>query len=100
MKLLDEYKGKEKEIHEYFGYEEEWEMYPIDDCIKFYWTLKEDHVWFWDTLEEAKIGEEEYSCYILSDGVYVKEDYTMIKVDSQTDGNKLLAIFDNYKEVK
>ena len=109
MQLLDEYFSIEKKIHEYFGYEENWRVIPIDDSRKYYWHLEGEGpgtVHFADTEEELRTqtGEyytnEIYTQRHLAKWVYRGQDYTMIAVDTQTDGNKFLSIFDNAKEIK
>ena len=107
MKLLDEYFKLQKQIYEYFGYKEDWVVIPIDDCTEYYWKLFGEgpgEVYFGDTIEDIK-GENGYSNEIytqrfLPKWVYRGEEYTMIVVDTNVDGNKFLQIFDNKKEVK
>jgi len=109
MKLLDKYFQLQNEIHEYFGYEENWVAIPIDDKRKYYWTLHqyergEGEVLFSETKEE-QIDEPIYSNEIytqrfLKKWAYRGKDFTMICVDTHADGNKFLQIFDNSKEIK
>ncbi len=114
MKLLDQYFELQNKIYEYFGYREDWVSIPIDDCRKYYWTIngteRNGEVVFAEgtTADEAlkKIeGEGEYYSNIiytqrfLPKWVYRGENFTMICVDTQTDGNKFLSIFDNAKEL-
>lgn len=108
MKLLDDYSRLEKEIHDYFGYKEQWVVMPIDDGRKYYWSLNEGRgiVGFADTEEELKnecgnyFENEIYTQRSLEKYVYRVQDFTMICVDTCTDGNKFLQIFDNSKEIK
>lgn len=62
---------------------------------------------FAETLEDLNDEEkgnyysnEIYTQRFLPKYVYRTKDYTMISVDTHTDGNKFLQIFDNSKEVK
>ena len=100
MKLLEKYFELQKEIYEYFGYEEEWSVYPIDDQTRYFWFIDTylDVVWFFDDKEayENEDGMHSYSCQIIE--IYRRDDYTMIKVDTNTDFNKFLSIYDNSKE--
>lgn len=101
MKKLDEYFKLQKEIYEFFGYEEEWKVYPLDDCTEYYWFVTDSQVWFFDS-QEAYVtndGMHMYSneLYGKNRGVYPTRKYTMIRVDTNTDGNKFLMILDNSK---
>lgn len=106
MKMLDNYLKLEKQIHDYFGYVEDWVAIPIDDRRDMYWWLNGDHeVIFAEELEkfDERTGmyysDEIYTQRFHSKWVYRGEDYTMIMVDTHTDGNKFLAIYDNAKEI-
>ena len=105
MDILDNYKDIERQIHEYFGYKEDWRIFPISDETESFWSLNgegpgEVHL----SLEECnlRLGMKTiwpiYTQRHLPKWVYRGNDYTMIVVDTQTDGNKFLAIFDNKKE--
>jgi len=112
MKLLDEYFKIQKQIYDYFGYIEDWVVIPIDDARDYYWKLTqnedgEGYVRFAESikdLQDTKRGlfyeNEIYTQRFLPKWVYRGEDYTMICVDTRTDGNKFLQIFDNSKEMK
>lgn len=112
MKKLDDYFKLQKEIYDYFGYEEGWTVYPLDDRREMYWIIRDDEIWFTknrhdllkiieDDSEWEGLGPESDNYY--SDEVFgqkfIGADYTMLYVDTQTDGNKFLAIYDNKKEV-
>lgn len=111
MDLLDQHQSLREKIFEYFGYVEDWRVLPLDDARGLYWQLngegpgevlcadsKED-------LDEENIEEGEYYSFPiytqrhLPKWVYRGPEYTMIVVDTLTDGNKLLMIFDNEKEL-
>lgn len=106
MKILDDYLKLQQEIYDYFDYEEQWRVIPIDDRRDFYWYLNSDEVSYAEKLED--FNEEVGNYYADSiytqrhhdQWVYRKDDYTMIMVDTHCDGNKFLAIFDNTKEQK
>jgi len=107
MKLLDDYFKLQKQIYDYFGYEEDWVVIPIEDSTDYFWHITEHTVEFADTIKEL-IDEESGNYYtngiyhqrFLPKWVYRTSDYTMICVDTHTDGNKFLQIFDNEKEIK
>lgn len=110
MQLLNEYNQKRQELFDYFGYEENWRVIPVDDATMYYWRLtgegSGDEVQFADTVEELENEEgnyytnEIYTQRFLPKWVYRGKDYTMVVVDTHTDGNKFLQIFDNSKEIK
>ena len=109
MKLLDEYLKLREEIFSYFGYVEDWRVIPIDDARHYYWKLtgedRGDSVSFHEDkrLVERDSGDvysnEIYTQRHLPKWVYRAAEYTMVVVDTHTDGNKFLQIFDNSKEI-
>lgn len=112
MKELDDYFAAERKVHDFFGFEGCWRVFPLEDMRKCFWYVDEDgqEVKF-DYSEEPFLDKDlgpQYSNSIISPdfspedspGVYRKDGYTMIVVDTQCDGNKFLAIFDNTKEMK
>ena len=105
MEMLDDYLNLQKQIHDYFGYVEDWRVIPIEDTRGYYWFLKgDDEVVFAECPEDfnQEAGnyyvDEIYKQRFLPKYVYRGEKYTMIAVDTQTDGNKFLRIFENDKE--
>jgi hypothetical protein len=107
MKILDDYLALKAQVFDYFGYVEDWCVIPIEDRRPYYWRLYGEgpgEVRFAET--EAKLddpGESYYSDEIytnrhLPKWVYRGAEYTMVCVDTHTDGNKFLSIFDNSKE--
>ena len=109
MELLDKYSKAKEELFEYFGYKEDWTVIPIDDSTEYFWELEGEgpgNVYFAFT-EEALVERdgthyenEIYTQRFLPKWVYRGKDYTMVCVDTHTDGNKFLQIFDNKKEIK
>ncbi|MFA5158805.1 MAG: hypothetical protein WC451_06535 [Patescibacteria group bacterium] len=107
MEILDKFKALRQEIFSYFGYVEDWRVLPIVDARQYFWSLDglgPGKVKFADTIAELK-GEagnyyenEIYTQRHLPKWVYRGKDYTMIVVDTHTDGNQFLQIFDNRKE--
>lgn len=110
---LNNYFALQQQIFDYFGYVEDWKVIPLDDSTECYWKLttyedcsgyvrfSEDAVNLSEENEEQ--GEyyenEIYTQRFLPKWVYRGEEYTLICVDTHTDGNKFLQIFDNKKEV-
>lgn len=108
MKILDQYLGLQEKIYKYFGYVEDWVAIPIDDRREYYWKIVggEQHGGEVEYCTEPTFTDEDhlysdsiYTQRFLPKWVYRGEDYTMIVVDTHTDGNKFLAIFDNTKEL-
>ena len=104
MKLLDEYFSIQRQLFEYFGYEENWRVIPIDDCRGSLWSTDGTTVVrFADKIEDFATGNyyenEIYTQRHLPKWVYRGEEFTMIVVDTHTDGNKFLQIFNNKLEL-
>jgi hypothetical protein len=109
MQLLNDYNQKRQELFDYFGYVENWKAIPVDDATMYHWRLTGerhgDEIQFADTIEELEsesgnyYTNEIYTQRFLPKWVYRGADYTMVVVDTHTDGNKFLQIFDNAKEI-
>jgi hypothetical protein len=109
MELLTNYLALQKELFDYFGYVEDWRVIPIEDSRDEYWHLTDSEttgaVRFHedkDTLLHSDGNYYENEIYTqrhLHKWVYRGKDYTMICVDTHTDGNQFLQIFSNDKEV-
>lgn len=124
MKLLEEYFKLQKQIYDHFDYVENWKVIPLSDDTEYFWHLEEfaegnGTLHFAESRENLrKIIEnnyqwndeginsddyytnEIYTQRFLEKWVYRAEDYTMVCVDTQTDGNKFLSILDNAKEIE
>lgn len=110
MELLHKYFDVQKEVHDYFGYVEDWVVIPLDDATNYFWLLdgggaSGGMVRFAETKDQFDSEGDYYENVIytqrhLPKWVYRGKDYTMICVDTHTDGNKFLQVFDNSKEVK
>lgn len=102
-KILEEYNETKKQIYNYFGYVEDWVVIPIEDRTNYLWDFGEDDVVFAKNKNDFETGnyyqDEIYKQRFLNKWVYEKDGYTMICVDTHTDGNKFLAIYDNSKRV-
>ena len=106
MKQLDEYLKLQKEIYDYFGYIEDWVVIPLDDAREYYWRIYDNTVCFGDSIYELEsetgnyYENEFYYHNNSSKNIYEGEKYTMICVDTRTDGNKFLQVFDSNKRMK
>jgi hypothetical protein len=107
MELLDRYNALRDEVFAYFGYVENWRAIPLDDARKYFWKLDGEGpgvVEFAETEEELDSEDgryyvnEIYTQRHLPKWVYRGADYTMIVVDTNTDGNKFLRVFANVNE--
>lgn len=110
FKLMDDEQAARKALFAYFGYVEDWRILPLEDCTKYYWQLHggEAHggvVEYADLkveLTDSGTGDyyqnDIYTNRFLPKWVYRGPEYTMIVVDTHTDGNKLLQVFTNDKE--
>lgn len=105
MKELDIYLDALRAVHQYFGYNEDWAVIPLDDRREYFWALDgEDTVYYalsMDSVQKREGDEEDgYEDEILHrrhlpKAVYVGAEYTLIVVDTHTDGNRFLAVFAN-----
>ena len=108
MKLLDDYLSTVEQIHQYFGYVEDWVTIPLYDARHYFWQIQgEDtngRLCYAKTEEELKTGKGDYyeadiyTQRFLPKWVYRAAEYTMISIDPHTDGNKFLIVLDNTKE--
>ncbi len=107
LMLIDDCFEAIEKVHEYFGYVEDWVKIPLDDARGLFWFVNQiqGFVRFAETKEKLLLGDGEYyenqiyTQRFLPRYVYRVEKHTMICVDTRTDGNKFLQIFDNDKEV-
>lgn len=105
--IFFDYNELKNKIYDYFGYVEDWVVIPLDfDAIDYSWYLDQNEngsgtVWFQDLdNDEDLYSHQIYTQRFLPKWVYRGNDYTMICVDTQTDGNKFLSIFTNSLELK
>ena len=105
MNIFDKYFESLQDVYNYFGFEEDWVVLPLDNRREFYWLVNEDDVRYGkkdDVINETGdyYSDEIYKHRFYKKWIYRGKDYTMIMVDTHTDGNKFLAIFENSKELK
>jgi hypothetical protein len=113
-KLIDEHLTLLGKIHDYFGYKESWSVYPLSDEREFFWYMDEDEdqIHFSNSKDNLQLIIDNDFDYEIADAdrndyytdevieVYRAPDYTLVVVDTHTDGNKFLAIYRNIKELK
>ncbi|AUR89231.1 hypothetical protein NVP1121O_203 [Vibrio phage 1.121.O._10N.286.46.C4] len=108
MELFSNYEKMKKEIFEYFGYVEDWRILPLVFDTDMYWAVDDVSVVFSEDLsnliEEDLVGNHYentiYKQRHLPKWVYRGEEYTMIVVDTPSDGNQCLQVFSNSKEIE
>ena len=109
MQLLDDYRATVEAIHSYFGYVEDWVVIPLEDGRRYYWQLRGGDAYggrlcYAKSEHELETGEGDYyespiyTQRFLPRWVYRAKDYTMVSIDTQTDGNHFLIVLDNTKE--
>jgi len=104
--IIDTYFKLQSGIFECFGYIENWKVIPMEDSRECVWLLNEEagFVRFAVDMEDFESGDyyenEIYTQRFLTKYVYRTDNFTMICVDTHTDDNKYLQIFDNKKEIK
>lgn len=109
MKQLDDEQAARKAVFEYFGYVEDWRVLPLDDAREMFWRIEgtdqSGKVRFADSIEQLDDEDagdyyenEIYTQRFLPKWVYRGPEYTMVCVDTHTDGNQYLQIFSNANE--
>lgn len=102
MELLDRYFVLQQQIYDYFGYEPGGPLLPLTDDTTYYWSIDGDIVRFGETPDHDKWQYD----YVGLPGVskrgwiYPGEEFTLLVVDTETSGNKVLAVFDNARRVE
>jgi hypothetical protein len=100
-----------EEIHEYFGYREDWVCIPMNNRMGDYWMIigegvdgryvYSDEPFTKESVEAGKVYSGLiYTQRFLKKWVYRGKDMTLLCANTQTDGNKFLMIFENDKECK
>lgn len=110
MKLLDQYFDIQEKIYNNFGYKEYWREIPLADFTEYYWAFSKTE--YGDEIKYASevgnvfngTGIDGFSCSVymhprLSKWIYTSNEHTMMCIDTHSDNNKYLAIFDNSKVV-
>lgn len=109
--LIEDYFNLELQVHEMFGYKEDWVKIPLADHREYFWILQQDEdgkgggqVLYAETeekLEDMGAGNyysaDIYTQRFLRKWVYECNGFTLIAMDPATDGNHYLGVFDNTK---
>jgi hypothetical protein len=103
--LLDVFFNVRQAVYDYFGFVEDWVVYPIEDYRDYYWQIADGEVLYSKKKDVVHRTGGHYVNTIYTQRFYDKwvyrgEKYTMIFVDTHTDGNKFFGIYDNAKQIK
>lgn len=118
--IVDAFEDAQQAIFDHCGYEENWRAIPLEDSREYYWTVdqferewckfspKKEGLEYWLEEHEDEYGkygdclykDEIFTYYHLPKWVYRGKEFTIVCVDTNTDGNKFLRIFRNDHEVK
>jgi len=105
MELIKNYLDARQEIYDHVGFEEDWVVYPIDDCTDKFWSEDGKIVRYANTEDEFKeqynnyYEDEIYTQRFYKKWVYEGKDFTMIFCNPRVDGMIWFRIFDNKKRV-
>lgn len=95
------------EVYKYFDFKEDWVVYPLEDYRGYYWFIDKDNADYGEAVIYSKSHDIFNSDYYISEiyhqrfydkYIYRGKEYTLIIIDTHTDGNKFFAIFENSKE--
>jgi hypothetical protein len=109
---IDGYFGLKKLVHDLFGYKPDWEEIPLEDQRESFWMIvggeeRGKAVWADEPLTAdlftSEPSRDHYGGPIhpqrsMPKYVWRTPTHVMVSVDTQTDGNKFLMIFDASKE--
>lgn len=104
--LIETYNQALQAIYDHVGFVEDWVVYPINDSTPYWWKLGSESVSFAEHKEDVEnntddtYDDEIYTQRFYQKHVYEGKDYTMVFVDTHTDGMKWFRIFDNSKRIK
>ncbi len=115
--LVDQYFDLQRQIFEHVGYVEDWTAYPMEDQRGNSWRLDSHNVTWAESIEAMPADDEDeldgedaeskgdyYTAELLynhrvPESVYRGAELTLIRVDTNSDNNRMLLIFSNDHEV-
>jgi hypothetical protein len=107
MDVIDNYNDALQSLYDAVGFVEDWAVLPIDDRTDMFWHVDEvdNCVRYAESMEVLDSDGDYYENQIYKQRFYNKwiyrgEKLTMIMVDTNIDGNRFFAFYDNDKEVK
>ncbi len=101
--LLSEYARLEQEILAHFNYEPQWREYLIRDYRDLWWGLVGHTLYYQyeNNLATDEVLRQGNFCTAEVRSVYHSADgHTMVCLDTNTDGNKYLGVFEDSKRVE
>jgi hypothetical protein len=118
--IVDAYKAAEHAIWDHVGYKEDWRRLPLEDSREYFWAVdaqeeewckfspKKEALEYWLGDHEDEYGD--YGDCLYSDEIYTNRhlpkwvyrgaEFTLVCVDTHTDGNQFIRIFRNDMELK
>jgi len=107
MPILENYEETLQKLYDHVGFKPDYVVYPIDNNTDAYWYINSNNdVCYSESLKILKNVEAgKYYCGSIytqrfyNKHVYEGKNYTMIFLDTHTDGMKYFAFFDNKKKV-
>lgn len=106
--IIGQYFNLLNKVYEYFNFKEDWVIYPLEDYRGYFWYIDNFNEFYGKAVlyseEEDIINSNYYLSEIYEQRFYDKhiyrgKDYTLIFIDTHTDGNRFFAIFENSKEL-
>ena len=115
-KHLEKISLLESQIYKTFSYNGDWRVYPINNCLDYYWISDKNKVYFVDVFEninEKLLSNKDFSLnqlteFVIDEELYTYSEliikelgnskcnrYTAFIIDTQCDGNKFFSIFTN-----
>lgn len=109
--MLKQYFNLQERIFAHFGYKEDWVTIPLLDLTEQYWFLTGEvhggQLVHYNSMITPEVVEKGaffsgpvYTQRFLPRWVYRADDCTMVCFDTQTDGNRYLAVMSNDREQK
>lgn len=101
-KYLEKYAAARHDILNFFDFKETWQCFPIENMTDQHWFITKYKIVFMTEAHffnkaSVEIGHDISSAVIVSEPI-IKDDYTLILGDTQTDNNVFIMIFDNSKK--
>jgi len=105
MDLIESFNIAKQALYDHVGFVEDWVIYAVEDRTDMLWQIDNYEIKFAKTIEDFNSDGDYYLDEIYTQRFYEKHIYrgdtfTMVFVDTHTDGNKFFAFYRNDKEVK
>jgi hypothetical protein len=105
MNIIEQYNSAKQVLYDHVGFVEDWVIFAIEDRTEMFWAENGSEVKYAETLDRFNSDGDYYVDEIYTQRFYKKwvyrgQEFTMIFVDTHTDGNKFFAVYSNSKEIK